>query len=542
MNLTEVLGQRLRMTRGRVASSLLAAQEAHSQLFDRLNWEETRRYFTDHKPPQTGFDGMSAASLGKHWTVTKDPHVYTMSCTAFDLFCMRYLDFVPRRPGQTMLGVRAAEMSENAVKNAYSLQQIPPIFYPNMSEVGKRISGNNFARVLAVEMANNNWDRLNEVRRGNNLGPTEVGIIYNAWVTRQGTVFSPGLFIEAWPDVASSRWPAFINDTMGVEPNGTMKQKWRDVEQVLVLTHVHQDMFWHWMVSEAYRMLPLYHYLLAHPDIYIHINGGQSFIQKYSEMYGFPKNRFISWEYVRAQVVYYVQSIDRSDVPSVAMTGIIRHNLLDFAGVPLEARRSELTPLSSIKQLYLGPTNEVLEKPYDPAAPLPVVDDDKAEHIGTTQPEVVIRLLFIVRDNPSVGRIIINYAQLQDAFWTLALRYRLKALARGHNVRLQIMEHPSKAPMIDTWRAFSQADIILGPHGAGFANLYATRPGAHVIELVHARHLNILSTARLGLGYHAVLTNMTSEGTIPTAKSQNYVADIPFILNLVEYLLDVRFP
>jgi hypothetical protein len=150
-------------------------------------------------------------------TVTKDPHVYTMSCTAFDLFCMRYLDFVPRRPGQTMLGVRAAEMSENAVKNAYSLQQIPPIFYPNMSEVGKRISGNNFARVLAVEMANNNWDRLNEVRRGNNLGPTEVGIIYNAWVTRQGTVFSPGLFIEAWPDVASSRWPAFINDTMGVE-------------------------------------------------------------------------------------------------------------------------------------------------------------------------------------------------------------------------------------------------------------------------------------------------------------------------------------
>lgn len=32
MNLTEVLGQRLRMTRGRVASSLLAAQEAHSQV------------------------------------------------------------------------------------------------------------------------------------------------------------------------------------------------------------------------------------------------------------------------------------------------------------------------------------------------------------------------------------------------------------------------------------------------------------------------------------------------------------------------------
>jgi hypothetical protein len=163
------------------------------------------------------------------------------------------------------------------------------------------------------------------------------------------------------------------------------------------------------------------------------------------------------------------------------MTGIIRHNLLDFAGVPLNARRSELTPLSSIKQLYLDPTKEVLEKAYDPDAPLPVVDDDKAEPILATQPEVVIRLLFIVRDNPSVGRIIINYAQLQDAFWTLALRYRLKALARGHNMRLQIMEHPSKAPMIDTWRAFGQADIVLGPHGAGKAPFMGLESQPHLL-------------------------------------------------------------
>jgi hypothetical protein len=31
-------------------------------------------------------------------------------------------------------------------------------------------------------------------------------------------------------------------------------------------------------------------------------------------------------------------------------------------------------------------------------------------------------------------------------------------------------------------------------------------------------------------------------GTTSTAKSENYVADIPFIMNLVESLLDVRFP
>jgi hypothetical protein len=71
--------------------------------------------------------------------------------------------------------------------------------------------------------------------------------------------------------------------------NGTLNQKWIDVDQILVLTHVHQDMFWHWMVSEMYRMLPLYHYMLAHPDIYIHINGGDYFIPKYVEMLGIDR-------------------------------------------------------------------------------------------------------------------------------------------------------------------------------------------------------------------------------------------------------------
>jgi hypothetical protein len=31
--------------------------------------------------------------------------------------------------------------------------------------------------------------------------------------------------------------------------------------------------------------------------------------------------------------------------------------------------------------------------------------------------------------------------------------------------------------------------------------------------MVAARHLNILGTARLGLGYHALLTNMTKDGS-----------------------------
>jgi hypothetical protein len=94
------------------------------------------------------------------------------------------------------------------------------------------------------------------------------------------------------------------------------------------------------------------------------------------------------------------------------------------------------------------------------------------------------------------------------------------------------------------------------------------------LQLVHTRHLNIITTARLGLAYHAVVSNSTREGTTsrptpvahircsvhslvhlitthrdtthvtgvaPTAKSPNYIADVPFIIGLVTSVLDSRF-
>jgi hypothetical protein len=46
------------------------------------------------------------------------------------------------------------------------------------------------------------------------------------------------------------------------------------VKEVVVLTHVHQYMFWHWMVDELYRIANLVPYLQANPDVYLHMGLG----------------------------------------------------------------------------------------------------------------------------------------------------------------------------------------------------------------------------------------------------------------------------
>jgi hypothetical protein len=142
-----------------------------------------------------------------------------MSCVHFDIFCANFRFFSPERPGQLAPkpGTKAAEMTDQGIKMAYELQEITPVFYPNLTEIGQRVTGNNFARVLGAAMAANDWGKLNDARRGANLSPPEIGIIYNGYVTKQGSVFSSGLLIEAWPDQATNRWPDFVDEIMGID-------------------------------------------------------------------------------------------------------------------------------------------------------------------------------------------------------------------------------------------------------------------------------------------------------------------------------------
>lgn len=47
--------------------------------------------------------------------------------------------------------------------------------------------------------------------------------------------------------------------------------EWKKVKEVVVISHTHQVMFWHMMVSEYFRLSTLLPYVQANEHIYIHL-------------------------------------------------------------------------------------------------------------------------------------------------------------------------------------------------------------------------------------------------------------------------------
>jgi hypothetical protein len=61
------------------------------------------------------------------------------------------------------------------------------------------------------------------------------------------------------------------------------------VKEVLVIMHHHQEMFWHWMMSEVYRLFVILPFIQANREIYVHIAGGPAYALRYEAMFGIPR-------------------------------------------------------------------------------------------------------------------------------------------------------------------------------------------------------------------------------------------------------------
>jgi hypothetical protein len=149
------------------------------------------------------------------------------------------------------------------------------------------------------------------------------------------------------------------------------------------------------------------------------------------------RSRFISEVNLRADVVYVLQGVERSDVLSVGMAQLAREGMLDLSNVPLDRRRSVLSKL--------------------------LVLDDIA------QKEIVVKILFIKRTDPFTGRIILNHKEMFKAFQQLgkAFAARYAQQRRGGKLRIELFEHEGSMSMVDSRKLFGQADVVIGPHGAG---------------------------------------------------------------------------
>ena len=69
-------------------------------------------------------------------------------------------------------------------------------------------------------------------------------------------------------------------------------------------------------------------------------------------------------------------------------------------------------------------------------------------------------------------------------------------------------------PHDQTRDVFSRAVLIVGPHGAGLANIMFAIPGTAIVEaLCHEPHTNIcfaVLASQLGMRYHGILSRETA--------------------------------
>jgi capsular polysaccharide biosynthesis protein len=80
------------------------------------------------------------------------------------------------------------------------------------------------------------------------------------------------------------------------------------------------------------------------------------------------------------------------------------------------------------------------------------------------------------------------YVSRADAAWRrVANEAELVAALERHGFEPVL---PGTMPLREQLQAFAEADVVLGPHGAGLVNLLAAAPGARVIELFDERYVN----------------------------------------------------
>lgn len=93
-----------------------------------------------------------------------------------------------------------------------------------------------------------------------------------------------------------------------------------------------------------------------------------------------------------------------------------------------------------------------------------------------------LNVLFIVRTDPYKGRMVYNYPEVKKALLSMLDEYpdellRKKAsdpdqLVRESYVRINFDEHLPHLDQSHAFKLFSEADIIIGPHGAGTTQPY----------------------------------------------------------------------
>lgn len=124
--------------------------------------------------------------------------------------------------------------------------------------------------------------------------------------------------------------------------------------------------------------------------------------------------------------------------------------------------------------------------------------------VGAALPQPRTFTALLVQRQKTNNRKVLNHDEV--------LKEMRQAL-QGWNVQI-FSDYPREPGVLETCRMFYVADMVVGPHGAGFANLVCARKGVPLVEFqqkYHSWDYELLSM-KLGLPYFGIPTEMDHYG------------------------------
>jgi hypothetical protein len=73
-------------------------------------------------------------------------------------------------------------------------------FCPAAGDAAKLFGTALLGRPLAYALNRGESERVKLLRRGTNVQPPAVAVLYDGWVTKSGSVLTTDVFIPTWPD------------------------------------------------------------------------------------------------------------------------------------------------------------------------------------------------------------------------------------------------------------------------------------------------------------------------------------------------------
>jgi hypothetical protein len=286
-----------------------------------------------------------------------------------------------------------------------------------------------------------------------------------------------------------------------------------EVREVVVIYHIHHEMFYHMVQDQFYRLLALVPYLRQHPDIHIFLYGrsdwADSFSNRFFQLCGISKytapffllKTHMSYHQVcrvvcrsrvifssgqnddvsvKADVIYYVQELSRHETSALGFAQQIRSQLWNLLALPPDHR-----PWSALLEpAKRGPVEDFFAVDTSVQAQqglaTPQATPTLALGLVADQP-LEINVVVMVRTDHWRGRIVVNHDEMKTALLELATTFPDKLLERTRStdertevaeqreryIKINYKEHWPETPLHETLALYAQADFVIGPHGAG---------------------------------------------------------------------------